>query len=80
MHVETKIEARSVWYQLLVDVKFVQVRVKPAETAGENGELNVRFSILDVIISDEEILAVCVVVDACVCSVCLFCRVLVRNR
>ena len=69
MHGEAEVETRPVRFQLRVDVEFLKVGVKPAETAREDGESNVGLTVLDVIVPDEEILAVCVVVDARVRSV-----------
>ena len=80
MHDEAEVEARSVRFQLRVDAEFVKIGVKPAETAREDGESDVGLTVLDVIVPDEEILAVCVVVDARVRSIHLFGSILVRDR
>ena len=79
MHDKAEVEARSVRFQIRVDVEFVKIGVKPTETAREDGESDVGLTVLDVIVPDEEIFAVCIVVDARVRSVLPFGRILVRD-
>ena len=74
-----KIEVHSVRLQLLVDFVFVEGSVKPTKTAWKDIQSYVGLGVLNVIIPDKKVFAICVLIGTRMRSIFFFGCILVSD-